>query len=505
MAGSGITFYSIYAIYSYPQGSIPLAFLIVGIPTILNAAIIAMLAVYTPRSAGGYVWSSRFVDPFLGWFAGGWIYWFSYILTIALLAFVMGTVFPTIITVIGSATKIAALQTFGMALATSATMQDEFIILMIVIIGLVSLIELKHFMKVMIGVWALNVLGLIVSAVLFAMNNPSTIPGAWDAVWGAGSFETITSLATKYDLSGYVSSTSTGFWGDTLSVIVYMFWAISGYETMGYVAGEVRNPRTSFVYMYMAGMVTTVIWYAGVAWLAYNTYGSFILQYNFVYNLYTAGKLTAAEAGQIAPYMFTPSMPIFSSSLTTVPYLQVLAAWWFWPITLTLGSYLVATRSMFGMAFDRMFPAVFGDVNDRTHTPIKATLFTMLVSIIMAVVSFTMFGYLVSAANTVFWTALFYLIYSAAAIMLPYKRPDIWKKGITKTVAGIPLVTILGALSAMGMLWLLALSTIGISLIGWNVSEIWMIIGIAIFVYYVYKNSKRGISVVDIFGEIPPP
>jgi amino acid transporter len=188
-----------------------------------------------------------------------------------------------------------------------------------------------------------------------------------------------------------------------------------------------------------------------------------------------------------------------------VPILQVLAAWWFWPITLVLGSYMVATRSMFGMAFDRMFPAVFGDVNDRTHTPIKATLFTMLVSIVMAVVSFTMFGYLVSAANTVFWTALFYLIYSAAAIMLPYKRPDIWKKGITKTVAGIPLVTILGALSAMGMLWLLALSTIGISLQAWNVSEIWMIIGIAIFVYYAYKNSKRGISVVDIFGEVPPP
>jgi amino acid transporter len=505
MAGSGITFYSIYAIYYYPQGSVPLSFLIVGVPCILNAAIIAMLAVYTPRSAGGYVWSSRFVDPFLGWFAGGWIYWFSYILTIALLAYVMGTVFPTIFAVIGSATKFTALVNFAMALSVSGTMQYEFIILMIVIIGLVSLIELKHFIRVMIVVWALNVLGLIVYCVLFAMNNPGTIPGAWNAVWGAGSYETIISLCTKYDLSGYVSSTSGGFWADTLSMIVYIFWAISGYETMGYVAGEVRNPRTSFLYLYMAGMITTVLWYAAVAWLAYNAYGGFILQYSYVQNLYAAGKLTADEAAQVAPYMFTPSMPVFSSSLTTVPILQILAAWWFWPITLVLGSYMVATRSMFGMAFDRMFPAVFGDVNDRTHTPIKATLFTMLVSIIMAVVSFTVFGYLVSAANTVFWTALFYLIYSAAAIMLPYKRPDIWKKGITKTVAGIPLVTILGALSAMGMLWLLALSTIGISLQAWNVSEIWMIIGIAIFVYYAYKNSKRGISVVDIFGEVPPP
>ena len=89
--------------------------------------------------------------------------------------------------------------------------------------------------------------------------------------------------------------------------------------------------------------------------------------------------------------------------------------------------------------------------------------------------------------------------------MLPYKRPDIWKKGIIKTVGGIPLVTILGAASAMGMLWLLALSTIGISLQAWNVSELWMVLGIFIFIYYIRKNSKRGISVVNIFGEVPPP
>jgi amino acid transporter len=505
MAGSGISFYSIYLMYAYPQGSVPLSFLIVGVPCIFNAAIIAMLAVYTPRSAGGYVWSTRFVDPFLGWFSGGWIYYFTYILTIALLAYVMGTMFPTIFAIIGMALRFPALTNFAMALSVVGPMQDGFIILMIVILGFVSMIEMKHFMKVMIGVWALNILGLIVSCALFAINNPSTIPSAWDAVWGPASYETIVSLCTKYNLSGYVSSTTTGFWGDTLSMIVYIFWAITGYETMGYVAGEVRNPRTSFLYLYMAGMITTVLWYAAVTWLAYNAYGPFVLQYSFVQNLYSTGKLATNETAAVAPYMFTPSMPIFSASLTTVPILQILAAWWFWPITLVLGSYMVCGRSMFGMAFDRMLPAAFGDVNDRTHTPVKAILFTMVVGIVFAVITFTSWGYLVAAANTAFWTALFYLIYSAAAIMLPYKRPDIWKKGIIKTVGGIPLVTILGALSAMGMLWLLALSTIGISLTAWNVSEIWMIIGIIVFVYYARKNSKRGISVTAIFGEVPPP
>jgi len=505
MAGSGIMFYSVYTIYYYPQGSVPLTYLIVGVPCIFNAAIIAMLAVYTPRSAGGYVWSSRFVDPFLGWFAGGWIYYFSYILTIGLLSYVMGTLFPTILTVIGSASGIPAIQNAAAALAASPTMQDELIIVFLIVIGVISMLELKHFLKVMIGVWALNVVGLVVSMILFATNNPSTIPAMWDASWGAGSFETIVSLATKYNLAGYVASTSGGFWSDTIMMVVFMFWAVSGYETMGYVAGEVRNPRSSFLYLYMAGMITTVLWFAGVTWLAYNAYGNFILQYNFVENLWAAGKLTAAEAAQVAPYMFTVSMPLFSSSLTTNPIVRIAAAWWFWPITLTLGSYMVCSRSMFGMAFDRMFPSVFGDVNDRTHTPIKATIFTIGLSIVITYISFTVWGYLVSAANSVFMSSLYYLIYSVAAIMLPYKRPDIWKKGITRTVGGLPLVTLLGALSAIGMFWLLFLSTISISLQAWNVSEIWVLIGVVIFIYYAAKNAKRGISVVNIFGEVPPP
>jgi len=508
MAGSGIMFYSVYAIYYYPLGSVPLTYILVGIPCIFNAAIIAMLAVYTPRSAGGYVWSTRFVDPFLGWFGGGWIYYFSYILTIALLSFVMGSIFPTIFIIIGSAAGIGPLQSFGTALAASTTMQDEVIIVLIVLLGLISVLQLKQFMKVMIGIWALNVVGLVVSMLLFAMNNPSTVPAAWDATWGAGSFETIVNLATKYNLAGYVSSTTGGFWADTISMIVFMFWAVSGYETMGYVAGEVRNPRSSFLYLYMAGMITTILWFAGVTWLCYNTYGNFILQYNFVQNLYSAGKLTANESAAVAPYMFTVSMPLFSSSLTTVPILRILAAWWFWPFTLILGSYLVCSRSMFGMAFDRMFPSMFGDVNDRTHTPVKATIFTIIVSTIFAYISFTTFGFLVSAANSVFWSALYYFIYSIAAIMLPFKRPDIWKKGITKTVGGLPLVTILGAFSAVGMLWLLMLATLPINgggITAWNVDEVWMMIGVAIFIIYTWKNNKRGISIANIYGETPPP
>jgi len=505
MAGSGITLYSIAVIYNYPAGSVPGAFLIVAIPTILSVITFALLGITTPRTAGAYVWVSRFVDPFVGWFGTGWIYWLAQIFSIGLIGYVLESVIPVIFTIIGEATGITALVGFAAGLESSTLVQAGVIVGTIAILGLLALVEIKHYMKIVMAVWALNALSLIVSAILFATNNPATIPTVWNNVWGAGSYQMIENLATKYNLSGYVASTSGGSFNDTLSIVVFLFWALTGYEINSYVAGEVRNPRSSFLYWFTGGMVATVIWYSLVTWLAYNAYGDFILKYSYVYNLFQAGKLTASDAAAVTPFMLLPSMPLFSASLAGSPALRVIAAWWFWPITSIIVTYLCATRSMFGMAFDRMFPSVFGKVSDRTHTPIPATIFTMIAAAIVALLMFTAYGYLASAANSSFWFAFVYVMVAFSAIVLPYKRRDVWEKGTKRRIFGIPDTTFVGALAAIGMLWILALSTIGISLIAWNVSILWMLIGVLIFVYFAAKNERRGINITQIYGEIPPP
>ncbi|MGP8069590.1 MAG: APC family permease [Candidatus Bathyarchaeia archaeon] len=504
MAGSGITLYSIEVIYNYPMGSVPGAFLLVGIPTIISVFTFALLGVTTPRAAGAYVWGSRFVDPFVGWLGTGWIYWLAQIFSIGLVAYVMGSVSSVIFTMWGTALNIPALTAFG-TLISGTVPQTEFTVAIIIVLGLLAMVEIKHYMKIMMVIWALNTLGLIVSAILFAANNPATVPAAWDHVWGPGAFELIASLATKYNLAGYVSRTSSGSWNDTLAIVAYIFWALTGYEVNAYVGGELRNPRSSFMYFFTAGMIGTVIWYSIVTWLAYNAYGGFILQYNYVYNLYNAGTLNATDAARVSSYMLLPSMPLFSASLAGSPAVEVLAAWWFYPVTSVIVTYLAGTRCMFGMSFDRMFPSAFGKVNDRMHTPINATIACMIGGIIVAVVDLTSYGYLASAANTSFWYAFAYLIVAFTAVVVPYKFPDIWGKGTKRRIFGIPDMTLVGALGVIGMFWILALSTVGISLLAWNVSILWMLLGVFVFVYFVVKNEKRGIKMTQIFGEIPPP
>jgi hypothetical protein len=50
MAGSGISLYAIQVIYSYPEGNVPAAFLLVGIPVILSVMTFSLLGMATPRA-----------------------------------------------------------------------------------------------------------------------------------------------------------------------------------------------------------------------------------------------------------------------------------------------------------------------------------------------------------------------------------------------------------------------------------------------------------------------
>jgi amino acid transporter len=129
----------------------------------------------------------------------------------------------------------------------------------------------------------------------------------------------------------------------------------------------------------------------------------------------------------------------------------------------------------------------------------------MIAAAIVSLTMFTSLGYLASAANSSFWFAFVYVMVAFAAIVLPYKRRDVWEKGTKRRIFGIPDTTLIGAFAAIGMLWILTLSTIGITLLGWDVSILWMLVGVLIFVYYAAKNERRGINIKDIYGEIPPP
>jgi amino acid transporter len=157
------------------------------------------------------------------------------------------------------------------------------------------------------------------------------------------------------------------------------------------------------------------------------------------------------------------------------------------------------------MSFDRMFPSAFGSVSERTHTPVIGAVIVTAIGVFWCLIMSSVFGFLVSAANTDWWITLGYFIMAISAISLPYRRKDVWEKGVARRILGIPDVAFFGALASIGMLWLFELSAIGVSIVAWNATLVWMAIGVLIYVVLVRKLERLGINLNQVYGEVPPP
>jgi amino acid transporter len=112
-------------------------------------------------------------------------------------------------------------------------------------------------------------------------------------------------------------------------------------------------------------------------------------------------------------------------------------------------------RALFAWSFDGVMPTRLAAVNERTHMPLVALAVCSVFAVaatIWAVYSSNFFTVLSTAALLAF-PAIF--LVSLSAIVLPYRRPDILRgtPGMIR-VAGIPILSVLGGLSTIAILFL---------------------------------------------------
>ena len=98
-------------------------------------------------------------------------------------------------------------------------------------------------------------------------------------------------------------------------------------------------------------------------------------------------------------------------------------------LAVNLAFVAVITRVLFSLAFDRMLPVSVAKVNDRTHGPINATIIAVAGGIGFSLLA----TYLTLAnivANLALFVALILLAGAVAALLLPWRRPElIYKPG----------------------------------------------------------------------------
>ncbi|MEM3759719.1 MAG: hypothetical protein QXZ02_01245, partial [Candidatus Bathyarchaeia archaeon] len=110
----------------------------------------------------------------------------------------------------------------------------------------------------------------------------------------------------------------------------------------------------------------------------------------------------------------------------------------------------------------------------------------------------------VATVDATFIFIISQLFIALAGVAVPYKRPDIWERGFKATLAGIPLISIVGACAVLFWVWGMAISASWLEFWGMLYLAFWVFVGSLIWFAYAERNRRMGIALQDIYGEIPP-
>jgi amino acid transporter len=155
-----------------------------------------------------------------------------------------------------------------------------------------------------------------------------------------------------------------------------------------------------------------------------------------------------------------------------------------------------------------MAPEAMGEVSEKTHTPVKAILFTVFMGLVAIVV--ILVWKQASLLSSMMAQIFGYLVLSVAAIVFPFKFPKLWQSQTdARKLFGFPLVAITGVLSVI-FIGIMGYYFGFYPVFGANTSLSLISVGVTIvlpviyfFVYRAIQKSK-GVNVDLAYKEIPP-
>jgi amino acid transporter len=366
---------------------------------------------------------------------------------------------------------------------------------------------------------------LIVIALLFGGNPESFRAGLEansSALFGteAGLVEKTATLGTDAFASTPLMGGSIGLIFLTLPYLVFFnLWPNWGATLYGEVRGATDFKR-NVAGMGLALGVTTVLGIILLFAINKAVGFDFYMQANGAWWNYVWAYTDQAPAMPFWPY---PTL--FAAFLTTNRFVQILVVvlmslWWFgWCGTVFLSS----TRVIFAAAFDRLLPEKVAEVDQRTGTPVYALLLMLVPSIIIAYMfAFDVSGFKALTLCSTLVIAVTYLGTTIAAIILPYKKPDLYNASpIAKyKILGVPLITVAGLIFGGFLVFLVVewffdpwlnpdyapAGLYGISLANTN-SVIFMLANylLAGLIYFGAKAARKreGIDLNKVHAEIP--
>jgi amino acid transporter len=173
---------------------------------------------------------------------------------------------------------------------------------------------------------------------------------------------------------------------------------------------------------------------------------------------------------------------------------------------------MICTRNLFAWSVDRVAPDALTKVDRRFHSPWVATLVIVACAeVLLALYVFTTIFQDVS--NYIVLFSIAFWIASFAAILLPYRRPEIFATApdyVQRRVGGVPVITLLG-LGNLILFSMVLYSAFKLPAFSGptGTGAVLFVIGIYVagVVWYLVAralNKRRGVDLNLLYREIPP-
>jgi basic amino acid/polyamine antiporter, APA family len=477
---------------------------IIGVLTV--AMIFCLFHAYTysvigatmPRSAADYTLASRTLSAPLAFAASWTLVIFSAMVAGSLIAWIPKTAFPVLFHTMGIVLGNQSFIAFADYSSTKAG-----IILIGTICTLITFVLMilptRTILKFLEVGFFLGIIAWIVIYFQLGSARADAFPAAWDKFMGAGSYAGRIALAKE---NGMVTNPNVAMM--TLAGLIMGFWIFYGYYIRAFFAGEVKNAEKTL----LAGSWASLL----VTWAIF-VVATLLLQ-RLVPLEWISAESYLSNAG-VASANPMPWITFYAAILKpNILMLWIVAiAWFYLTINLAQTYFFYCSRIIFAWSFDRLVPEKVCYIHPTLRSPIIAILIIALIAEV-GVIDAATGGVMGAQLNFVFFAVCTQLVPVLAITIFPYNKPELYENAsayVRRKVGNIPLITIIGSITMVYLLWMIIASFlypavgghIGTGTLGTLAG--FVISGIAVF-YYArwYRLKKEGIDINWTFQSIPP-
>jgi amino acid transporter len=452
-----------------------------------------------PRSGGDYVYVTRSVGPAFGFMSSwNWNMWNFYLMGVA--GSFMG------LYGVSGFLRVLAAWTDNPGIVDTAnfatTSNGVFLISSLLVIGLILIFMFGHGLRAYIKFQKISFylasLGIAMAVIAVMIAGKSGVISNFNDYVG-----TFTSNADPHQAilnSGDFSPSPFSFKQSMLGV-TWAFLVLGFGIASAYIGGEIKTSSGVFLKSVTGSLVYSSVWMALIITVFFAYFGSTFL-----------GSLGLADVSAVG-LSFTPTFAeLGAMNAGNVVFALVIALGFaLWTYVWMPGYILSWSRSMVAWSIDRIIPAKLGEVNERRQAPVVG----LIVLAIGSLISCALFAYtdLLTLTSGALGEAVTFLCVSIAGIAFPYRQREIWRSSrYNQTMYGVPVMSIMGALSLIGMtvicIVLVRDPNSGIKFED-HPNQSWVVVGTflsGLVLYYISKfvQSRRGVDVTLAHREIPP-